>query len=92
MDLYYNSFFSVQYSQKVTANCAMCTFINKGTAPATIDNSLTLATNEFISFDGKKDEQDITTYTITFGAGTANLVLVRKYYTGSGTASYIVNK
>lgn len=89
---YYNNFYAITFGQKITANCAECTFINLGTATVTIDNTFPLVTGASLSLDGKAGERDVSTYTIGFGAGTQNCILVRKFYTGVSKDSYTILK
>lgn len=61
------------------------TFINKGGADVTINNTLTLSTNDNLAIGGNQGEVDVTTYNITFTAGavgTKKLIIISKVYVG----------
>jgi hypothetical protein len=65
---------------QVVSNCNSITFINYGTADCTIDYAITLAQNQSISFSGNVGEFTDQQFTVQFGTGTFNLVVIRKIY------------
>jgi hypothetical protein len=79
---YNNTFQLVTEATNIVANCAEISFLNQGTSVARINTVVQLQPEGGnIAFDGKKDEEDTSLYTITFDTGgNNNLVVLRKYY------------
>ena len=64
----------------ITSNCNSITFINYGTNTCTIE-SVVLAQNQSLSIDGNAGEIMNKQFLATFsGAGTNNLVTIKKNY------------
>ena len=72
----------VQYTSDSTifSNCNSIAFINNGAVTATIDK-FDLAAGASLSIDGNENEQNTTTYRVTFGGATNGvLTVIRKYF------------
>jgi hypothetical protein len=72
----------VQYSSDSTiqSNCNSIAFINNGPVTATIDK-FNLAAGAALSIDGNENEQNTTTYRVTFGGATNGvLTVIRKFF------------
>lgn len=64
-----------------SSDCAAITFKNYGTATLVINDAITLAQNEWVTFSANQGEVDVTKYRTTWrGAGTTNGVVIRKMY------------
>ena len=64
-------------------NTNAITFINKGVAAVTINNTITLAANENLAIGGNLGEIDMTGYRATFAlVGARKLVVITKTYVG----------
>ena len=78
--LYYEDFQIYNTPFEVKSNCNSLTIVNVGTATAII-NGLELAPTEQYFVPGNEDEENITSYRISFtGAGTNILQVIRKIY------------
>jgi len=70
-------------NEDITAeDCNAIEFINKGVSTVTI-NDLPLATNESLSLSGNQRDIDQSSYSLNFGAGARQLVVIRKYLINS---------
>ena len=78
--LYYEDFQIYNAPFEVKSNCNTIVIVNVGTATAII-NGLELAPTEQYVVLGNEDEENITSYRISFtGAGTNVLQVIRKIY------------
>ena len=78
--LYYEDFQIYNTPFEVKSNCNTLVIVNVGTATAII-NGLELAPTEQYVVLGNEDEENITSYRISFtGAGTNILQVIRKIY------------
>jgi hypothetical protein len=64
---------------EIKSNCNSLTIINEGTATAFI-NGVTLISNAQYIVNGNEQEENITQYIVSFGAGTTILRIIRKQY------------
>lgn len=72
-----------QYNQTdyIDSNCVEISFLNNGTQNVLLNNTYTLLPGDFIAFDGKQGELDITKYNIVFtGAGIPSCIIAKKTY------------
>lgn len=78
---YVNTLQLYQESQFIDSNCAEISFLNNGTMDVLLNNSYVLTPGDFIAFDGKQGELDITKYNVVFqGAGIPSCVVAKKTY------------
>lgn len=84
----YNDFSVFQTNNSIDSDCADITFRNAGSASNVIlNNGISLAPNQFITFTANKDEIDKTKYFFRFeltggGPPTFKLVVIRRKYIG----------
>lgn len=74
---------TVAYSttQQVKSNCNSIQFINVGLSTVTINNSITLITNQTFTVEGNENEICVTTFLLTFdNTSTNNCVVIRKNF------------
>jgi hypothetical protein len=71
----------VQNEDITAEGCNAIEFINKGAAPCSI-NDLQLTTNQSLSLSGNQKDKDKSSYTLSFGAGVRQMVVIRKYLLG----------
>ena len=64
---------------EIKSNCNSLTIINEGSATAFI-NGVTLIPGAQYIVNGNEQEQNITQYVASFGAGTTILRIIRKQY------------
>jgi len=83
MQQYKYDFLSVVQDQAVKSDCGDISFANLGTNPAIINSSVTLQQGNTLALSANEGELDRTIYTVRFdttGAGSSNLVVIRKIY------------
>ena len=68
----------VQNEEITAEDCNAIEFINKGAATCSV-NDLQLTTNQSLSLSGNQKDKDTSSYTLSFGAGVRQLVVIRKY-------------
>ena len=80
MRKYTTEFLQYNADSTIFSNCNSIAFINSGAVAVTIDKFI-LAAGASLAIDGNENEQNITTYRITFGgASNGVLTVIRKYY------------
>lgn len=68
-------------TQYVHSNCNSITFINYGTSIAVINQAIQIANGQSFTIEGNENEECVEQFLLTFsGAGTNNVVIIRKMY------------
>ncbi|NDA63707.1 MAG: hypothetical protein EBX50_16995 [Chitinophagia bacterium] len=83
MQQYKYDFLTVVQDQAVKSDCGDISFANLGSNPAIINSSVTLQQGNTLALSANENELDRTIYNVRFdtaGAGTSNLVVIRKIY------------
>lgn len=78
---YNNTILAYTIAADIRAHCNEIAFINAGTSTLILNNNFPILPTQSISFDGKKNEMDVTPYNVSFtGAGDNLCIVIRKYY------------
>lgn len=76
-----NDFRNFVSNEKIPSKCNAIAFLNQGNSSITINDSLILAPNSSLfSINQDLGVEDTTTYSIVFGVGTNNNLLVIRTY------------
>jgi hypothetical protein len=80
MRKYSTEFLQYNADSTIYSNCNSIAFINSGTVAVTIDKFV-LAAGASLAIDGNENEQNVTSYRITFGGATNGvLTVIRKFF------------
>jgi len=72
---------SYQKTQQVSSDCNTLQFVNLGTNAVTINNAITLITNQTFTIEGNENEICTTTFLLTFATGgTSNCAVIKKNF------------
>lgn len=80
---FYTEFKNFYVAQKVSSQCNDITFLNLGSNPVTISDSITLQQNQSLQISGNAYELDTTEYDVKFSVYSSpnnNLLVIRKLY------------
>ena len=70
-----------QVTQQVKSNCNSIQFINLGTSNVTINQNITLITNQTFTIEGNENEECVGVFLLTFdNLGTNNCAVIKKNF------------